>query len=231
MFNKMIILVDDVADIRHLLKIILERECFRVKLFQSARLAIDFIDKQHEDIGLILTDLFMPDLNGFDFLVEIKNRGKSRGIPFIFVSSSNDDSDISKAFQLGAIDFISKPFNEKLFLQKIVSVTNMFSETHKRANTVLEGSLKTRNVHSLIFICESERLNGFLKITRTENYFGIIKFEKGEANEIAIFDLLNSDIVSGTDALDKIVHWDDGKFLIRKGSTEEYNDIFPAGGL
>ena len=78
--------------------------------------------KQAETPHLVLMDLNMPHLSGFDVLKEIKKEEKLRNIPVIMLTSSTSDEDIVQAYQFEAIAFITKPFSFKKFYDAIEAV-------------------------------------------------------------------------------------------------------------
>jgi len=71
---------------------------------------------------LILLDLFMPETNGFDLLKSIKSNDATKNIPVIIVSAVTDEDNISKTKALGAFDFVKKPIDIQLLIEKIEEV-------------------------------------------------------------------------------------------------------------
>ena len=70
------------------------------------------------DIDLILLDIYMPKVSGFDVLKKLKGNEITNQIPVILISGTDEIDDIEKGFSLGAIDFIKKPFEDKDVLEK-----------------------------------------------------------------------------------------------------------------
>jgi CheY-like chemotaxis protein len=71
---------------------------------------------------LILLDLLMPRINGYDFLTEIKASGKTKDIPVIVISALTDQENVNKAMALGANEFIKKPVDIKKLVELVGSV-------------------------------------------------------------------------------------------------------------
>jgi PleD family two-component response regulator len=71
--------------------------------------ALEIVDK--EEIGLILLDIMMPQMVGFEVCTILKANPKNKSIPIIFISAKHEPEQIAKGFELGAVDYISKPFN------------------------------------------------------------------------------------------------------------------------
>ena len=80
------------------------------------------MDKQMPD--LILLDLLMPKINGYDFLNEVKNREETRNIPVIVISAVTEAENIRKTMNMGALDFIKKPVDIQELVDKVDAVLN-----------------------------------------------------------------------------------------------------------
>jgi len=114
-----ILVIDDVSSNLLLLQSILEDEGYRVIPVDNGQEALDIL-KESENIRLILLDIMMPDLDGYEFL-ELKNQMLGQEIPVIIVSARTDTASIQKALDKGAYDYISKPFNTHNIINKIRS--------------------------------------------------------------------------------------------------------------
>ncbi|MEG0500056.1 MAG: hybrid sensor histidine kinase/response regulator, partial [Rikenellaceae bacterium] len=105
-----ILLVDDVMSNILLLKGQLKNECYQIVTATNGIEALEVVKKEMPD--LILLDVMMPGMSGFEVSVELKKSNEYKHIPIIFLTALNSTSDIVKGFQLGANDFITKPFNK-----------------------------------------------------------------------------------------------------------------------
>ena len=103
-----ILIVDDVMSNVLLLKVLLTNEKFAIATANNGRQALEQVDKEHPD--LVLLDVMMPDLSGFEVAQRLKSNPDTADIPIIFLTALNSTTDIVKGFQAGASDFISKPF-------------------------------------------------------------------------------------------------------------------------
>lgn len=112
-----ILIIDDSSVNNLLLENILEAEGYTVKVAFNGKEALDIISKEHPHI--ILLDIMMPGMNGFNVLEELKKQESTSGIPVIMVSAKSDAVDIDKSMEIGAIDYIIKPINIKTILDKI----------------------------------------------------------------------------------------------------------------
>ena len=115
-----ILVVDDSTTNIVLLEAILEEKGYKIHTALNVREAYSIIDKNHPD--LILLDLLMPKISGFDFLKEIKKRKDTRDTPVIIVSALTDDENIDKILNMGAIDFVKKPIDLQYLVNKVESV-------------------------------------------------------------------------------------------------------------
>lgn len=114
-----ILVIDDVSSNLLLLQSILEAEGYQVIPVDNGKEALAVL-KESENIRLILLDIMMPDLNGYEFL-ELKNQMLGQKIPVIIVSAKTDTESIQRALDKGAYDYISKPFNTHNITNKIRS--------------------------------------------------------------------------------------------------------------
>ena len=117
-----ILIVDDVMSNVLLLKVLLTNEKFAIATASNGRQALEQVEKENPD--LVLLDVMMPDMSGFEVAQHLKASPKTADIPIIFLTALNSTADIVKGFQVGANDFISKPFNKE---ELIIRVTHQIS--------------------------------------------------------------------------------------------------------
>lgn len=117
-----ILIVDDVMSNVLLLKVLLTNEKFAIATASNGRQALEQVEKENPD--LVLLDVMMPDMSGFEVAQHLKSNPKTADIPIIFLTALNSTADIVKGFQVGANDFISKPFNKE---ELIIRVTHQIS--------------------------------------------------------------------------------------------------------
>lgn len=117
-----ILIVDDVMSNVLLLKVLLTNEKFAIATASNGHQALEQVEKEHPD--LVLLDVMMPDLSGFEVAQRLKSNPETADIPIIFLTALNSTTDIVKGFQVGANDFISKPFNKE---ELIIRVTHQIS--------------------------------------------------------------------------------------------------------
>ena len=115
-----ILVVDDSSTNIVLLEAILNGQGYTIETAQSVKEAYQIIKK--EVVNLILLDLLMPRVSGYDFLKEIKSSEITRDIPVIIVSAVADPENRRKSIELGAIDFINKPIDIQNFIERIETI-------------------------------------------------------------------------------------------------------------
>jgi two-component system, cell cycle response regulator DivK len=115
-----ILVVDDSTTNVVLLEAILDEKGYHIETALNAREAYAIIEKETPD--LILLDLLMPKISGFDFLEEIRKNKKTIDTPVIVVSALTDEENIDKIMKLGAIDFVKKPIDLQYLVERVESV-------------------------------------------------------------------------------------------------------------
>ncbi len=112
-----ILIVDDEAHNTLLLKTILKKENYRCSIASNAEETFMSISQDAPD--MILLDIMMPDVDGFEVCQRLKKDPDTSHIPVIFVSVSNEAEQVIKGFEIGAVDYITKPFHPKEVLARV----------------------------------------------------------------------------------------------------------------
>jgi DNA-binding response OmpR family regulator len=107
-----VLVADDEPHIGRIIKMKLEQGPFRVTLVYDGREAMEAIEK-HDDISLVLLDLMMPHLSGLDVLAAVRANPKHAALPCIILTAAGQDQQHTRAMELGATDFLTKPFSPK----------------------------------------------------------------------------------------------------------------------
>lgn len=105
--TSLVFVVEDNAAYRILVGRILERNGFSVMMFESGVKALEVLEQVKPD--LILSDIQMPEMDGFRFYKEVRKRYNSANIPFVYISSSRSRSIIKRANKIGAAKMLGKP--------------------------------------------------------------------------------------------------------------------------
>lgn len=122
-----ILIVDDTSRNIQILGPILKKEGYQINIAQNGLQAIKATERVLPD--LILLDIMMPELDGFETCEILKASERTRNIPIIFLTAKTETDDIVKGFQLGAVDYITKPFNAtELLIRVHTQLTLKFSQ-------------------------------------------------------------------------------------------------------
>ena len=120
---KKILIVDDSNTNVVLLEAILNSRGYEIQTAYNVDEAQNMMAKERP--GLILLDLLMPKISGYQFLDELKKNDETRDIPVIIVSAVTDTPNIQKTFDLGAVDYIEKPVDIKVLVSKVEKTLNL----------------------------------------------------------------------------------------------------------
>ena len=140
-----ILIVDDVMSNVLLLKILLTNEKFQVCTANCGKACIEQAKAEHPD--LILLDVMMPDINGFDTAVIMKKDPELADIPIIFLTALNTPQDLVHGFQVGANDFLTKPFNKEELVMRVMQQISLVAAKRiiEKQNRELKATLDNRD--------------------------------------------------------------------------------------
>lgn len=142
-----IFIIDDVDFNRQILSGILETD---YKIFEAAdgKSALAQIDaKGKDEIAAILLDLVMPEMDGFAVLAELKKRGVIGKIPILVISSDVAVETQKRCFELGASDFIEKPFDNMVVKHRVANIVQYFDTKNSLEKKVAEQTLVLRKAY------------------------------------------------------------------------------------
>ena len=140
-----ILIVDDNEDNRYTLRLLLESDGHeRITDASGGKEAIALLEK--EKFNLVLLDLMMPDLNGDEVLKIIKANPDSRDIPVVMISADTDTEKVSKCIELGADDYLAKPFNPIILRARIASALRR--QSLRALETEYMGKIEQAKKHS-----------------------------------------------------------------------------------
>src|SRR5215510_9601228 len=129
--NVKILIVDDREDNLFSIEAILEKGNYTIVKARSGRAALKILLQEH-DFSLILMDVQMPDLNGFETATIIYERDKLKNIPIIFITAHDYDEDyIFKGYKMGGVDYIHKPINPELLRVKVGVFVELYRKNHQ----------------------------------------------------------------------------------------------------
>jgi len=115
--GKCILIADDSSTIRKFMTVTLKMRGFRVIAVADGMEALEMLPK--DQVDLIITDLNMPNIDGFEFIKALRTDEYYRSIPVIILSSLADEHDIELGLRLGANSYLIKPFDQKRILYEV----------------------------------------------------------------------------------------------------------------
>jgi len=126
-----IFVIDDEKNIREIIRKYLEKEGYRVTLFENGKYVLNEIDRLKPD--LLVIDIMMPDVDGLELCKQIRKKSE---LPIIFVSAKDEEFDRILGLELGADDYLTKPFSPR---ELVVRIKNIFKRIHNN-NTLISSS-------------------------------------------------------------------------------------------
>lgn len=159
-----ILIVDDAEINRSMLADMLTEQYSILEAADGVE-AIAVLEKQHSEISLVLLDIMMPEMNGFEVLTIMNRSEWLPCVPVIMISAETSSSYIDQAYDLGATDYISRPFDEKTVRRRVKNTIMLYAKQKMLESMVTEQ------------ILEKER-NNFLMVEILSN---IVEFRNGES--------------------------------------------------
>src|SRR5438046_1671839 len=113
-----ILIVDDSKDTLSAIKAVLSEEGYTIIAAESGHIALRYLLDQ--EFALILLDVVMPQINGFELASMIQRREKSKDVPIIFLTATDKtDAQVFKGYSAGAVDYLFKPLNIEILKSKV----------------------------------------------------------------------------------------------------------------
>lgn len=145
-----ILVVDDELPIIELIQYNLKKEGFTVLTAENGARALELARSEKPD--LIILDLMLPDMGGFDICRILRNDSSTARIPIIMATAKTSDSDIVSGLELGADDYITKPFSPKVLVARVKSVLRRFQEQPEQVTATVQKTDGTVSIHGLQII-------------------------------------------------------------------------------
>lgn len=176
-YNKILIVDDNPDNIRHLSRI-LDRNAYDVRIATSGEAALKALARELPD--MLLLDVRMPEMSGFELLDKIIHAPTTREIQVIFISAMDDLDRKIRAFQMGAVDYITKPFVEEEVLarlQKHMELHRLRADL-KKSNHLLQKAIREKED---VFLIISHDLAGPINLIAGYSELALRKISTGRA--------------------------------------------------
>lgn len=161
-----ILLIEDEHDIADLIKMNLESSDYEVVAEDNG--LNGFIAAEREKPDIIVLDIMLPGMNGLDVCRKLKNHPELREIPIIMISAKSEELDVVLGLELGADDYVTKPFSPKILISRIKAVLRRRTEPKKEGKRFSFGKF-TMDVDSY----QLRKMDKLIPLTLSE--FGILK--------------------------------------------------------
>ena len=133
----MVLIVDDDMIARHMVRETLEQAGFVVEEAEDGDQALSVIERLQPE--LVLLDIIMPGIDGYDVCRKLKANERTKDIPVIFLSAKDEEAAVVRGFELGAVDYISKPVSPEILKVRVRAQTEL-----KRQRDLLQSLLEKR---------------------------------------------------------------------------------------
>ena len=162
--KQQILIVDDSEINREILKEIL-KEDYRILEAANGEECLEQLERYGTGISLVLLDIVMPEMDGFEVLAAMNQNHWIEDIPVIMISSEDSDSYIRRAYEMGVSDYISRPFDAKIVYQRVLNMIKLYAKQRRLIRLV------TRQIY------EKERNNRMMIGILSQ----IVEFRNGES--------------------------------------------------
>ena len=152
--SRILVIEDEPANIQTLSTILKERG-YQINIATNGRQALEVLERIRPD--LILLDIMMPEMDGFETCRRIKASTAWREIPIIFLTAKTDTADIVRGFELGAVDYVAKPFNAHELLARVnthLTLDYLHRENERLLLNVLPASIANKLKQQVGIIAE-----------------------------------------------------------------------------
>ena len=151
MARETILVIEDEKDILELVRFNLERDGHKVVPAESVEAAEKLLARQLP--SLVLLDLMLPGENGFDFCRKLRGDERTRQLPVIMVTARDEDADIVAGLEVGADDYITKPFSPRVLLARVRAVLRRRAvEPEDSADRLVRGPIEIDRTHHAVRI-------------------------------------------------------------------------------
>jgi DNA-binding response OmpR family regulator len=222
-----ILIVEDEPGMIELLTVALEDEGFNISIANNGAQGLKKVEE--EDPDLIISDVMMPDMNGYDFCQQLRSNPKTAAIPFIFLTAKKDVSDRVRGLNLGADDYISKPFHVVEVVARIKTLMQRVKRSRpqqpappppqtQEADAAFSGDLEKMSIGEVVQTIALTRKNGCLVLSNAGRK-GKVYFQEGMVTYAEV------ERKKGTEAVYRLLSWKNGQFKFDAGAAAETQNV------
>src|SRR6188474_2463150 len=163
--KKKILIIEDNVEVRENTSEILELAGYNVVTAPDGKVGVDLAQKEHPD--LVICDIMMPELDGYGVLHILNKNAETAAIPFIFLTAKTEKTDIRKGMNLGADDYLTKPFDDtdllnaiEARLRKAAMQKQLYESTPEGLDNFISDAKKVLDLKDL---CKDKKIKNLKK--------------------------------------------------------------------
>jgi DNA-binding response OmpR family regulator len=207
-----VLLIDDDPKVLRLLEATLRLKSYDVVKMESGVEALTWLRGEQPD--LIISDIMMPDLDGYDFFRRVKASTRSARVPFIFLSARSEPADVVRGLRLGADEFLRKPFSIDELLVRVERVLRRAGDVDESmgGKGVFDGDLAHMPLADVLRMLCVQRKTGLLRLDpKGVKVSGAVQLVEGQVVHAEF------GVLSGESALCQLLLHESGRFSFRPG--------------
>lgn len=168
-----VLIVDDSEMNRAILSEMLKDE-YCILEADSGRAALDMVDRYGDELSLVLLDIVMPGMNGFEVLGDLSRRSIIDNLPVIMISSEDSDDVVLRAYELGASDYVNRPFDSRVVRRRVSNTIRLYAK-QRRLTSLLSQQYNERVKNSRMLI---DIMAGVMELRNGESGRHVTNIEK-----------------------------------------------------
>lgn len=169
----LVLIVDDSDMNRAILNEMLKDE-YCILEADNGRTALDMVDRYGDELSLVLLDIVMPGISGFEVLADLSRRSGIDNLPFIMISSEDSDDVVLRAYELGASDYINRPFDSRVVRRRVSNTIRLYAK-QRRLTSLLSQQYNERVKNSRMLI---DIMAGVMELRNGESGRHVTNIEK-----------------------------------------------------
>ena len=180
-----VLVIDDEPDLLELVRINLEQAGYRTSTAASGRGALEALRRSRPD--LIVLDLMLPDLSGMDVCRRLRSDPETADLPIIMLTAKADEVDRVVGFELGADDYVTKPFSPRELILRVGAVLRRKTTEASAGGTLEHGSLRLDPDRHRCFVDDTE-------VTLTAKEFDLLRCLMSRPGRVLTRDVLLEEV-------------------------------------
>lgn len=169
----LVLIADDSEMNRAILSEMLKDE-YCILEADNGRIALDMVDRYGDELSLVMLDIVMPGISGFEVLADLSRRTGIDNLPVIMISSEDSDDMVLRAYELGASDYINRPFDSRIVRRRVSNTIRLYAK-QRRLTSLLSQQYNERVKNSRMLI---DIMAGVMELRNGESGRHVTNIEK-----------------------------------------------------